>query len=90
MGDDKREHQEAFEGLLRPNLSPAQSQEAESVWMRFAMASLQGVTRQTDAAASDPGDVAELACDFADAMTYEWDARFHEKPYLVEPEPEPE
>lgn len=80
---------EKFEGFLRPNLSPDQSTEVESLWHRYALAALQGITRSIDFNETSPDEASELAGEFADEMVAQWDARFNESTWLNEVPEEP-
>ena len=73
-----------FEGLARSNLNPEQLHEVESLWHRYALAALQGITRTIDHGETDPGEVAELAGDYADEMLAQWDDRFNPETWLNE------
>lgn len=77
------------QAYFRANVAPEAKKEAESIWVRFAIAGLQSFTRDIEPSKLDPQDVAGAAAEYADAMLVEWDDRFNARP-IIEDAPEPD
>lgn len=81
--------------MFRPNVSAEGKAEAQSIWIRFAIAGLQSFTKDIDPLddddSVDPEEITAAAAAYADAMLVEWDDRFNAHPLLNPlPETEPE
>lgn len=70
-------------------LSVRQQTLVQQVWVGFARSCAEALCSATNPYEVSSDELAALASDRADAMTEEWDLRFHNPPWLAETDADP-